>query len=134
MHCHDVVLSNHVIYNCEISFLLYSTVIPHSYLSRYVCIQHCLILYCYSINNDYAWYNICSTWFLNINNFFISTGCDGTYVIMCKQCQHIMFVLCLVFLHQREIGSCSFLPILICIHSIYYSCVHLCTGACLCSV
>ena len=48
---------------------------PCSFLLRYVYVQYCLILHHYTINNDYTWYNICSTKLFryqnqNINLFF----------------------------------------------------------------
>ena len=37
-----------------------SNLINQAYL-RYVCVQ-----YCNTVSTDYAWYNICSAWFLDI--------------------------------------------------------------------
>ena len=47
------------------SFVIYYQMMLHGSTIK-VCSRFCLALYHYTIYNDFTWYYICSTWFLDI--------------------------------------------------------------------
>ena len=49
-------------------FEIVSTVTFPVLQTRLKFVFNAVLLYHYTINNDYAWYNMCSTWFLDIRN------------------------------------------------------------------
>ena len=70
MHCY-VILSNVFDWNCVEIVSTYKKLLL--VVSFKVCLYQ--LLYHYTINNDYMWYNVCSAWFLDIR----ISACFFTY-------------------------------------------------------